>query len=86
MSLIVQDSQMCFGAEAVRSVKCVKCNGDHFVVNCQEFNDMSCENKVKFIRENSMCFNCLWKGHRSVDCRKPPVWKVYFQAPCFDSY
>ena len=68
----VQDSQMCFGAEAARSIKCVKCSGDHFVTNCQEFKDMPCDNKVNFIRQNNMCFNCLWKGHRSSDCRKPP--------------
>ena len=55
----VQDSEMCFGADAARNFKCVKCNGDHFVVNCQKFIDMICEDKVQFIRENQMSFNCL---------------------------
>ena len=67
-----QDGEFCFGAEEARSIKCSKCNGDHFVVNCQEFKDMSCDNKVNFIRRNNMCFNCLCKGHRSADCKKPP--------------
>ena len=33
---------------------------------------MTCDDQVNFIRGKNMCFNCLWRGHRSVDCNKPP--------------
>ena len=51
--------------------KCVFCKRpDHHLDACSKFKTETPENKIKFVKENGICFGCLRKGHMSKDCRK----------------
>jgi len=43
---------------------------DHQLNACVKFKAETCENKLKFVKQNSLCFGCLRKGHMSSDCKK----------------
>lgn len=43
---------------------------DHLLNTCVKFKAETRENKLKFVKGNSLCFGCLRKGHMSSDCKK----------------
>ena len=47
---------------------CKKTN--HQLDACLRFKTETRENRMKFVKENMLCFGCLRKGHMSSDCRK----------------
>ena len=52
------------------SMKCVLCNQGHGLYKCEQFKSKSANDRLNIVRSNSLCFNCLFPGHRSRDCRK----------------
>ena len=43
---------------------------DHLLNACVKFKAETRENKLKFVKGNSLCFGCLRKGHMSTDWKK----------------
>lgn len=59
-----------------RSYKsCIKCNGAHPLYSCHKFIESNLESKLKLVRENKLCENCLRMGHASDMCRFGPCRK-----------
>ncbi|XP_044315252.1 uncharacterized protein LOC123037660 [Drosophila rhopaloa] len=49
---------------AVEGIGCTKCNStEHTLYNCQLFLDMSGKQRRSFVKEKSLCYNCLRPGH-----------------------
>ena len=49
---------------------CVKCKmTGHKLYQCKSFKDMSASERLTFVRDNNLCFNCFGTNHRSSDCR-----------------
>lgn len=55
---------------------CSKCNGEHWLYFCPEFQNFSVQNRQKFVSENALCFKCLQKGHTVVNCRSRYTCRV----------
>ena len=57
--------------EATENAKkvCVHCKKVHQLWNCQEFKDLSLENKYSFVKSEKLCFGCLGGNHQIKDCR-----------------
>ncbi len=49
-------------------LKCIHCNGDHKVWNCDAFKAASTEEKKSSILTAKLCFNCLSPGHQTKAC------------------
>ena len=47
--------------------KCVCCKKDHNIYKCQEFKAKLASEKLKFVKANNLCFNCL-QAHNVKDC------------------
>ena len=43
---------------------------DHHLDACPKFKTETLEKRLRFVKENRLCFGCLSKGHVSSDCRK----------------
>ncbi|XP_033229620.1 uncharacterized protein LOC117181162 [Belonocnema kinseyi] len=59
------------GAHAFNTTnkKCLTCSGDwHPLYQCKIFNDMSINEKSKFVKKEKLCVNCL-KNHGKSPCR-----------------
>ena len=48
--------------------KCIHCNGDHKVWNCDAFKTASMEDKKSSVSKAKLCFNCLSTGHQTKAC------------------
>lgn len=42
----------------------------HFLARCSELQKKSISDRLKFVKENRLCFGCLWQGHSSKDCQR----------------
>ena len=51
------------------TTNCSKCSENHGTFNCSNFNSLSIENKVQFVKKNKLVFNCWRTGHSSKDCK-----------------
>ena len=51
------------------TTNCPKCSENHGIFNCSDFNSLSIEDRVQFVKNNKLCFNCLRTGHSSKDCK-----------------
>lgn len=51
---------------------CVVCHKNHPIYSCQVFIDYSFQDRLKVVRANKLCENCLRPGHTSYDCRYGP--------------
>ncbi|XP_062558044.1 uncharacterized protein LOC134222916 [Armigeres subalbatus] len=47
---------------------CHCCNGDHLIYKCGQFKELSISNRYAKVKQAGLCFNCLRRGHRTVDC------------------
>ncbi|XP_062713939.1 uncharacterized protein LOC134290759 [Aedes albopictus] len=47
---------------------CSFCGMSHFSYQCPEFRKLSVLERVSKVKESRSCFNCLRRGHNSVDC------------------
>ncbi|XP_055627931.1 uncharacterized protein LOC129769592 [Toxorhynchites rutilus septentrionalis] len=66
-----------FAAESIerikplRSLKCDFCGNNHQTLKCADFNQLSVDERCEMVKQNSVCFNCLRRGHRVFDCPSP---------------
>ncbi|XP_074653626.1 uncharacterized protein LOC141907782 [Tubulanus polymorphus] len=54
-----------------KPLRCPHCSNEHLLVNCSGFSRFTYEEKVKFVRDKALCFNCFLPRHRSRECWKP---------------
>ena len=47
---------------------CKACQGDHFILKCQTFKDMTISERLTLVREKRICMNCLKPGHKNTEC------------------
>ena len=55
---------------------CTYCREEHPIEICRKFGAEPYEAKLRFIRENRLCFACLIKGHVSRECRSRRVCQI----------
>ena len=48
---------------------CIYCNERHTINACDKFRLTHFEFRMRFLRENRLCFGCLSRGHQVRDCR-----------------
>lgn len=48
--------------------KCIMCDLDHFVRNCNKFIKLSPQERFEFIKAKKLCINCLRDGHKVSSC------------------
>lgn len=48
---------------------CTMCNLEHLLTNCPKFNKMAVPDRVKFVKQNKFCFNCLNPKHFITECK-----------------
>ena len=58
------------------TLKCPKCNSNHWLSRCDKFKGQSLEDRQKFVREKKLCNNCLLTGHFVRACPKKSFCKV----------
>ncbi|XP_058837137.1 uncharacterized protein LOC131693385 [Topomyia yanbarensis] len=49
-------------------IKCDFCGKVHANHNCVDFKSLPVPQRLVKVRERNVCFNCLRRGHRSIDC------------------
>lgn len=60
-------------AEGVTNDNCMVCNNNHTIYKCTEFKNMPVEARFEKAKQLGICFNCLQKRHRTIDCKSK--WK-----------
>ncbi|XP_058817812.1 uncharacterized protein LOC131681118 [Topomyia yanbarensis] len=55
---------------------CYGCNGDHTIYKCDEFKKLSVSERYSKVKQSGLCFNCLRRGHRTVDCNSEQSCKT----------
>ncbi|CAG7724343.1 unnamed protein product, partial [Allacma fusca] len=50
------------------SSTCILCGEDHYIARCNKYSSQSVESRVKIIKSNSLCYNCLKRGHSAASC------------------
>lgn len=56
--------------------KCADCDENHPVWRCDKFQKRSINDRLKIVKNRSLCFVCLGKGHSKAEC--------YFKGKCVD--
>ena len=56
--------------------KCVLCNDNHSIFQCDVFKSKSPAARAQVAREKRLCFNCLAPSHLSRDCKRSTVCQV----------
>ena len=56
--------------------KCVLCNDNHSIFQCDVFKAKSPAARAQVAREKRLCFNCLAPGHLVRDCKRSTVCQV----------
>ncbi|UYV84373.1 hypothetical protein LAZ67_X001963 [Cordylochernes scorpioides] len=51
-----------------RVKSCVLCKGEHVLLKCPKFNGMMLPERWTFVKDNSLCYNCLRSNHRVSSC------------------
>ena len=47
---------------------CLVCNGRHAIYQCEQFKDMPVEKRWAIAKASYLCYRCLARGHRGIDC------------------
>ena len=55
---------------------CVFCKDKHSIQICKKFGAEAFESRLRYIRENRLCFSCLTRGHLSRECRNKWVCQI----------
>ena len=58
-----------------KTVKCLLCEGTHFLQQCGKFCSKSYNDKWDFLRQRNLCKLCLKPGHMSRQCKSSNVCK-----------
>ncbi|XP_055605574.1 uncharacterized protein LOC129753753 [Uranotaenia lowii] len=53
---------------AQQEQNCDFCARGHRIYECPQFNEMSVSQRISNVREKNLCFNCLSRRHRAIDC------------------
>ncbi|XP_065354766.1 uncharacterized protein LOC135949205 [Calliphora vicina] len=56
-------------AMAATTQSCPLCGDNHLLYNCPQFKALNVNERIKVIRTNKLCFNCLKGDHFSNDCK-----------------
>lgn len=54
---------------------CHCCNGDHLIYKCGQFKELNVSSRYAKVKQAGLCFNCLRRGHRTVDCNSDKFCK-----------
>ncbi|XP_064631624.1 uncharacterized protein LOC135489923 [Lineus longissimus] len=57
-------------------LSCPLCKRDHRLFKCKQFQDMSLEDKHKYVKSNRLCYNCLRASHMAKSCTSPVRCRV----------
>ena len=71
-----QGSQQTLSSTSKPPVKCLLCQQEHWLSQCQTFRSNTISERSKFVREKNLCGNCLVPGHFIKDCPKKSFCKV----------
>ncbi|XP_046561900.1 uncharacterized protein LOC124270882 [Haliotis rubra] len=55
---------------------CKLCSWDHAIYMCNTFRQMNSEDRLKFMQEEKLCFNCFAKNHVSYECTKESMCRI----------
>ena len=55
---------------------CAFCKERHFVNSCTKFRIKAADFRMKFARENRLCFACLNRGHQARECRNRQICEI----------
>jgi hypothetical protein len=55
---------------------CILCKGAHKLFYCDSFKGMKPLERLKFVRDNRLCDNCLLPNHQAAACRRQSVCSV----------
>nr|XP_012143820.1 PREDICTED: uncharacterized protein LOC105662851 [Megachile rotundata] len=50
--------------------QCPVCKKDHLIWSCQQFNELSVNDRKAIVVKAGLCFNCLRRGHGSISCTR----------------
>ena len=50
------------------SQNCNFCSGNHPIWKCEDFKEMSVDDRWTYAKENRLCYRCLGSGHRGANC------------------
>ena len=56
--------------------KCPLCKSNHWLARCREFRGKSLEDRLRIVKDKSLCNNCLTIGHFARRCPKDSFCKV----------
>ena len=59
-----------------RSFTCVVCSNNHKLYYCNDFRDMSVDDRMKLVSKHNLCINCLFPNHSADACRRPYLCNV----------
>lgn len=49
--------------------KCIVCKGEHYLLNCEKYINLTTKERYETARKLRLCINCLRQGHMARDCR-----------------
>jgi hypothetical protein len=58
------------------SVKCFKCDENHFLNQCDQFRQMSVPERTELVMKKGLCKNCFQPGHAATACTRNWVCNV----------
>nr|XP_053618948.1 uncharacterized protein LOC128680134 [Plodia interpunctella] len=53
-----------------KEIECAKCNENHYIYHCKQFEMMSPRARQDFVQNGRLCFNCLSPTHTVIKCRQ----------------
>ncbi|KAL0860706.1 hypothetical protein ABMA27_010047 [Loxostege sticticalis] len=61
--------------------KCYKCEGNHTLVNCDQFKKMNTDERWEVVKNAGLCFKCIVSRHRRMNCRAKPCGENECRRP-----
>lgn len=68
-------SKPVFAISEKPSIKCLMCNGSHYLNLCKTFIAMSVHDRLDFVKAKKLCFNCLHGNHCNSKCKRNSLCK-----------
>lgn len=62
--------------EKRHQLKCSLCNKKHYLAECETLRNIPERERTDYIRQRSLCFGCLCRGHTTNACRKRRYCKI----------
>jgi hypothetical protein len=69
-------SSMSTNVKSLNFSQCLLCDQSHKLFQCQAFKELKPFERLKFVKENKLCENCLYSNHKVEDCKRPTVCTV----------